>query len=51
MFRYYEARGEVKQAISVLKKRSGRHERAIRELRFVMDLSRLESLYANLKGC
>ncbi len=34
MFRYYEARGEVKQAISVLKKRSGRHERAIRELRF-----------------
>lgn len=35
LFRYYEARGEVKQAISVLKKRSGPHERAIRELQFV----------------
>lgn len=34
MFRYYEAWGEVRQAISVLKKRSGKHERAIRELRF-----------------
>lgn len=29
--RYFEARGEVKQAISVIKKRSGMHERTIRE--------------------
>jgi circadian clock protein KaiC len=29
--RYFEAAGELKQAISVIKKRSGNHERAIRE--------------------
>jgi circadian clock protein KaiC len=33
LFRYFEARGEMKQAISVVKKRSGSHERTIRELR------------------
>lgn len=33
LFRYFEAQGEVRQAISVVKKRSGRHERTIRELR------------------
>jgi circadian clock protein KaiC len=32
LFRYFEYRGEVRQAISVLKKRSGAHERTIREL-------------------
>jgi circadian clock protein KaiC len=32
LFRYFEAAGEVRQAISVLKKRSGKHERTIREL-------------------
>jgi circadian clock protein KaiC len=31
MHRFFEARGEVKQAISVIKKRSGDHERTIRE--------------------
>jgi circadian clock protein KaiC len=31
--RYFEARGEVRQAIAVIKKRTGRHERTIRELR------------------
>jgi circadian clock protein KaiC len=31
LFRYFEARGEVKQLISVVKKRNGRHERTIRE--------------------
>ena len=34
LFRYYEDGGEVKQAISVLKKRTGAHERTIRELSF-----------------
>lgn len=34
LFRYFETAGEVKQAISALKKRSGAHERTIRELRF-----------------
>jgi circadian clock protein KaiC len=33
LLRYFEADGEVKQAISVLKKRSGGHERSIRELK------------------
>jgi circadian clock protein KaiC len=31
--RYFEAHGEVRQSISVIKKRTGRHERTIRELR------------------
>jgi circadian clock protein KaiC len=34
LMRYFEAVGEVRQAISVIKKRTGRHERTIRELRF-----------------
>ncbi len=34
LFRYFEYKGEIRQALSVLKKRSGRHERAIRELKF-----------------
>ena len=33
LLRYFEARGEVRQAISVLKKRTGKHERTIREFR------------------
>ena len=33
LLRYFEARGEVHQAISVMKKRGGRHERTIREFR------------------
>jgi circadian clock protein KaiC len=33
MLRYFEARGEVKQALSVIKKRSGNHERTIREIK------------------
>jgi circadian clock protein KaiC len=33
ILRYFEVQGEVRQAISVMKKRSGIHERTIRELR------------------
>ncbi len=33
LFRFFEAMGRVRQAISVVKKRSGKHERTIRELR------------------
>lgn len=33
LLRYFEAMGEVRQAISVVKKRRGSHERTIRELR------------------
>jgi len=34
LMRYFEAAGEVRQAVSVIKKRTGKHERTIRELRF-----------------
>jgi circadian clock protein KaiC len=34
LFRYFEYAGEIRQALSVIKKRSGPHERAIRELVF-----------------
>lgn len=33
VLRYFEARGQIRQALSVLKKRIGGHERTIRELR------------------
>lgn len=33
LFRYFESGGEIRQAISVVKKRSGEHERTIREFR------------------
>ena len=33
LLRFFEAKGEVRQAISMIKKRSGNHERSIRELR------------------
>ena len=32
LFRYFEARGEIQQAISVFKKRTGPHERSLRQL-------------------
>jgi len=31
MLRYFESKGQVRQAISVMKKRGGEHERTIRE--------------------
>jgi circadian clock protein KaiC len=34
LFRYFESRGRVKKALSVIKKRAGAHEDAIRELSF-----------------
>jgi circadian clock protein KaiC len=34
LLRYFEVFGEIRQAISVVKKRTGKHERTIRELRF-----------------
>ncbi len=33
LFRYFEHNGEVRQALSVVKKRSGKHEKTIREFR------------------
>ena len=37
LFRYFEARGEIRQAVSVFKKRTGAHERTLRELRVTSD--------------
>jgi circadian clock protein KaiC len=34
LFRYFEYEGQIRQALSVIKKRSGPHERTIRELIF-----------------
>jgi circadian clock protein KaiC len=34
LIRYFETRGEVRQALSVMKKRGSRHERTIREFGF-----------------
>jgi circadian clock protein KaiC len=33
LFRYFEAHGEIRQAVSVFKKRTGMHQRTVRELR------------------
>jgi circadian clock protein KaiC len=37
LFRYFESKGHVRRAISVFKKRSGQHERTIRELKVTQD--------------
>ncbi len=37
LLRYFEAHGEVKQAVSLIKKRSGGHEHTIREFRITDD--------------
>jgi circadian clock protein KaiC len=37
LLRYYEMRGALKQAVSVVKKRSGHHERTIREIHLGKD--------------
>ncbi len=37
LMRYYEIRGEVRQAVSVMKKRGGAHERSIRDFRLGAD--------------
>jgi circadian clock protein KaiC len=34
LMRYFELRGEVRQAISIMKKRGGKHERSIRDFSF-----------------
>jgi circadian clock protein KaiC len=33
LMRYYEMQGEIRQAISIVKKRGGAHERTIRDFR------------------
>lgn len=50
LIRYFEAAGEVKQAISVMKKRTGDHERTIRELEFAPHGIRVGEPLAGFQG-
>lgn len=48
--RYFEAHGEVRQAISMIKKRSGPHERSIRELRLGDNTIKVGEPLADFQG-
>ena len=50
LFRYFESEGEVRQAISVVKKRSGAHERTIREFRIDKKGIRVGETLKNFHG-
>jgi circadian clock protein KaiC len=50
LFRYFEYGGKVRKAISVMKKRSGRHEDTIRELAFDSAGVHLSEPLANFHG-
>jgi circadian clock protein KaiC len=50
MLRYFEVRGEVKQALSVIKKRSGNHERTIREIKVGKNGIEVGKPLTNLQG-
>ncbi len=50
LLRYFEARGEVRQAISIIKKRSGGHEHTIRELALGPDSIRIGKPLRDFQG-
>ena len=50
LLRYYEAAGQVRQAISVLKKRTGMHERTIRELEISAEGVRISEPLRQFRG-
>ncbi len=50
LFRFFESAGELHKAISVLKKRSGRHERTIRSLSFVNGTVEVGPALSNMRG-
>ena len=50
VLRYFEAKGEVRQAISMMKKRSGGHERSIRELRLIPGEIRVGAPLSDFQG-
>jgi circadian clock protein KaiC len=50
VLRYFEVQGEVRQAISMIKKRSGPHEHTIRELRLGPDTIRVGQPLTNFHG-
>lgn len=50
LLRYFETQGEVRQAISVVKKRGGEHERTIREFRMEGGKIRVGQALRNFRG-
>jgi circadian clock protein KaiC len=50
VFRYFEACGEVRQALSMMKKRSSGHERSIRELRLGPGTIKVGAPLSNFQG-
>jgi circadian clock protein KaiC len=50
LFRYFEVVGAVKQAISIIKKRSGDHERTIREIKVSKNGIEVGEALTNLQG-
>jgi circadian clock protein KaiC len=48
--RYFESQGHVRKALSVVKKRSGRHEQTIRELRFAKNTIEIGEPLAEFQG-
>jgi circadian clock protein KaiC len=50
LLRYFEVRGAVKQALSVIKKRSGSHERTIREIKITHGGIQVGEPLRNLQG-
>ncbi len=50
LFRYFEMQGAVKQAISIIKKRSGNHERTIREIKVSRNGIEVGEALTNLQG-
>ena len=50
LLRYFEAHGEVRQAISVIKKRTGSHERTIREMKIAPGGIRIGEPLHQLQG-
>ncbi|MHA3772306.1 ATPase domain-containing protein [Verrucomicrobiota bacterium sgz303538] len=50
LLRYFEVRGAIKQAVSVIKKRSGNHERTIREIRVDKDGIHLSRPLSEMHG-
>jgi len=50
LLRYFEIRGEIRQAISVVKKRGGKHERTIREFRLSNGRIELGEPLRNFRG-
>ena len=50
MLRFFESEGEVRQAISVVKKRGGRHERSIRSFRLDSDGVHVGEILRGFRG-